>query len=88
MIRNAQFIMRAVVDKQVIVPVGEAAENFHGMLSVNTTGAYIWELLEKEQTEESLAQALAEKYEVSVQIALSDVRHFLGKLRKVGAITE
>ena len=88
MIRNAQFIMRVVVDKQVIVPVGEAAENFHGMLSVNTTGAYIWELLEKEQTEESLAQALAEKYEVSVQIALSDVRHFLGKLRKVGAITE
>ena len=88
MIRNAQFIMRAVVDKQVIVPVGEAAENFHGILSVNTTGAYIWELLEKEQTEESLAQALAEKYEVSVQIALSDVRHFLGKLRKVGAITE
>ena len=88
MIRNPQFIMRSVVDKQVIVPVGAAAENYHGMLSVNTTGAYIWELLEKPQTEETLAQALAENYEVSVEIALADVRHLLAKLPKVGAITE
>ena len=88
MIRNPQFIMRSVVDKQLIVPVGEAAAAFHGMLSVNTTGACIWELLETEQTEVSLADALAERYEVSVEIALSDVRHFLTKLRKVGAILE
>ena len=86
MIRNPQFIMRSVVDKQVIVPVGDAAEAYHGMLAVNTTGACIWELLENEQTEASLAQALADRYEVSVEIALSDVRHFLNKLRKVGAI--
>ena len=88
MVRNSQFIMRSVVDKNVIVPVGEAAENYHGMLSVNTTGAYLWELLEAPQTEDALADALTQKYEVAREIALADVRHFLAKLRKVGAIIE
>lgn len=88
MIRNPQFIMRSVVDKNVIVPVGEAAESYHGMLSVNTTGAYIWELLEAPQTEDSLADALTQKYEVAREIAQADVAHFLAKLRKVGAIME
>lgn len=86
--QNPEFIMRSVVDKNVIVPVGQAAESYHGMLSVNTTGAYIWELLTSEQTEDTLTDALTEKYEVAREIALADVRHFLAKLRKVGAIIE
>lgn len=88
MIRNSQFIMRSVVDKQVIVPVEEAAKAYHGMLSVNATGGFVWELLAQPQTEDSLADALVEKYQVAREIALADVRHFLAKLRKVGAILE
>ena len=88
MIRNPEFIMRSVANKQVLAPVGTAAESYHGMLSVNATGAYIWELLEKPQTEETLADALAEKYEVAREITLADVRLFVAKLRKVGAILE
>ena len=88
MTRNPEFIMRSVVDKQVIVPVGQAAESYHGMLSVNATGAYLWELLEDTQTEDTLADALAQRYGVAREIALSDVQLFVGKLRKVGAIIE
>ena len=88
MIRNPKFIMRSVVGKQVIVPVEEAAIAYHGMLTVNTTGALVWDLLETPQTEETLADALTEKYEVAREIALADVRHFLVKLRRVGAIIE
>lgn len=88
MIRNPEFIMRSVANKQVLAPVGAAAENYHGMLSLNATGTYIWELLEKPQTEETLADALAEKYEVAREITLADVRLFIAKLRKAGAILE
>ena len=86
--RNPQFIMRTVVDKQVIVPVGQAAANFHGMLTVNSTGACIWEMLEKECTEESLVAGILEQYDVAQEIAALDVKNFLQKLRKVGALTE
>ena len=88
MIRNPQFIMRSVVDKQLIVPVEEAAKAYHGMLSGNTTGAFLWELLAQDQTEDTLTDALTGKYKVAREIALADVRHFLAKLRKVGAIIE
>ena len=86
--RNPQFIMRAVADQQVIVPVGEAAAAYHGMLTVNGSGARIWELLSQDQTEQSLASALTEIYDIELDTALADVERFLEKLRKVGAITD
>ena len=61
MIRNGNYLLRQVADTWVIVPVGQAAVEFAGMVTLNATGAYIWELLEKEQTLESLAEALLEK---------------------------
>ena len=88
MIRNSQFIMRSVVDKQLLVPVEEAAEAYHGMLSVNTTGVYLWERLQTPQTEDALADALVAQYGVAKEIALTDVKLFIAKLRKVGAIIE
>ena len=47
--RNENFILRRVADMSVIVPLGAAAEAFPGMISVNETGAFLWDLLEQEQ---------------------------------------
>lgn len=86
--RCEDFLLRDVAGSMVIVPVGAAVTAFPGMVTLNATGAYIWELLETEQTEESLAQALAARYEVDATTALEDVRMFVGKLKPVGAIKE
>lgn len=51
--RNENFILRRVADMSVIVPLGAAAEAFPGMISVNETGAFLWDLLEQEQTLQS-----------------------------------
>lgn len=56
--RNENFILRRVADMSVIVPLGAAAEAFPGMISVNETGAFLWDLLEQEQTLQSLGDAL------------------------------
>lgn len=88
MTRNPQFIMREVAGKRLIVPVGEAAETYHGMLTVNGTGAYLWELLAQPHTVESLTSAMLDAYDVSPEVALADAKAFVEKLRKVGAVTE
>ena len=62
MIRNGNYLLRQVADTWVIVPVGQAAVAFAGMVTLNGTGAYIWELLEQEQTLESLAEALMARF--------------------------
>lgn len=45
------FIKRQVGERVVVVPIGEAAKNFHGMINLNETGGELWDLL-KENTDE------------------------------------
>jgi hypothetical protein len=84
--RCTDFLLRDVAGSIVIVPVGAAVTAFPGMVTLNATGAYIWELLETEQTEGSLTQALVARYEVDEATALEDIRAFVEKLKKIGAI--
>ena len=84
--RCADFLLREVAGTTVRVPVGEAVNKFPGMMTVNATGAYIWELLKKEQTLQSLTDALVAEYEVSPELAKMDVEAFLKKLEPTGAI--
>lgn len=84
--RNPNFLLRDVAGTKVIVPVGEAVSAFPGMITVNSTGAYLWELLEQEQTELSLIKALTDRYEVDEKTAKADVTAFVSKLKTAGAL--
>ena len=84
--RSNDFLLRDVAGALVIVPVGAAVSAFPGMITMNATGAYIWELLETEQTEDSLVAALVARYEVEKDRARADVQAFVGKLKPTGAI--
>ena len=85
---NPNFLVRQVAGKFVLAPVGEAALQFSGMITINGTGKVLWDLLQQEQTVESLAQALTERYEVSLEQATADVKKFLEPLYPTGAIVE
>lgn len=84
--RNEQFILRTAADMNIILPVGAASTEFPGMISVNETGAFLWQQLETEQTPESLAAALTGEYEVELPQAKQDVLAFLEQLRGTGAL--
>lgn len=84
--RSADFLLRQVAGSWVLVPVGEATKRFPGMIRVNDTGCYIWELLETEQTKEGLVDALVTRYDVSREKAAQDVDAFVNKLIPTGAV--
>ena len=86
--RSVNFLLREVAGKQVVVPLGKAAVEFPGMMTLNGSGVYLWNLLEQEQTEDSLVQALCCQYAVDTDTARKDIVVFLEKLRSVGALTE
>ena len=88
MIQNKEFIKRKIGTQFVIVAVGEASRQFNGMISVNSTGAFIWDVLEKETDEAGLIRALTEHYEVDAAKAKADWSAFLKTLREAGAIIE
>ncbi len=86
--RNSQFILRQVAGKYVVVPLGQAAEAFRGMITLNKTGKFLWDLLETEQTEESLAMALVQTYGITEERALGAVKKFLEPIYPTGAIVK
>ena len=85
--RNPDYLLHNVADSDVLVPVGAAA-SLGGMISLNTVGCYLWELLEAEQTAESLADALTQHYEVTYEKALEDVQRFVSLLESAGAVVK
>lgn len=86
--RNGEFILRQVAGKYVVVPIGQAAEAFKGMITLNKTGKFLWDCLAQEQTEESLAKALVDKYGISEERALEAVKKFLEPIYPTGAIVK
>ena len=86
--RSASFLLREVAGKQVVVPLGKAATEFPGMLTLNGSGVELWKMLENEQTEDSMVAAMCEKYAVEESVARADIGVFLEKLRSVGALCE
>ncbi|MBQ8797300.1 MAG: PqqD family protein [Oscillospiraceae bacterium] len=86
--RSADFLLREVAGTQVLVPLGAAAVSFSGMVTLNGTGAFIWELLEQPQTMQTLTEALMDRYAVDQETAQNDVEGFVNKLIPIGAILE
>lgn len=84
--RNEEFLLRRAAGLTVIVPVGRAAVDFPGMISVNETGEFLWELLEREQTLDALISAMTASYQVESSQAEADIRAFLSRLAQAGAV--
>lgn len=82
------YVLRQVTDTWVVLPLGDAAVDFSGMLTLNESGAMLWRVLEQGADRESLTAALLAEYEVSRQQAMADVEIFLNKLLQAGCLEE
>ena len=86
--RNPDFLLKDVAGKQVLVPVGKAAAAFPGMITVNNSGKFIWELLETDKTFEEVVEAITHQYPVAAETARKDAQVFIDRLRTVKAIID
>ena len=39
------FMLRSIAGTHVVIPLGERVVDFNGILTLNETGAFLWELL-------------------------------------------
>ncbi len=80
------FMMREVAGKYVVVPVGAGTDLFKGMIQMNRLGAFLWEQLKKEQTKETLIEAVLEYYNAERVQVTKDVETFILQLSEVGIL--
>lgn len=80
------FIVRRVGGQNVAVAVGEMSKSFKGMIRLNETGKFLWDLLSAGAEEDELVAKILEEYEVGESDARADVLSFVAKLEEVGAL--
>ncbi len=83
---NPLFVLREIADEYIVVPIGEEAERIQGVLSLNHEGAFLWKLLQTEQTDESLLTTFTESFNVETSVAQNDISKFLLDLKKIGCL--
>ena len=78
------FVLRVVGGESVVVPVGEMSKQFHGMINLNQTGAFLWKFFCEDHTVEEGVDALCGEYDVDRERALADVERFADIITKNG----
>ena len=82
------FMLRSVAGRHVVVAIGQASVDFNGLITLNDTGAYIWEKLAKGTTYEELLGDMLSDYEVDEETARKGIDGFLETARSAELIVE
>lgn len=79
------FIIRQAADSFVVMQIGGEVD-FNGMITLNETGAFIWNSIANGLDENQIATKLTEEYDTDFENALSDVKTFISKMKEVNVI--
>ena len=82
------FVVRQIAGETIAIPAGPAARELSGLLALNGSGQTLFQLLQTDQTEDSLTQALLDTYEIDEATARADVAEFLEILRASGVLMD
>lgn len=83
---KSDYIIREIAGTTVILPTGRDALDFNGVITLNKTGAFLYKILETENTERGLIEALVDRYNVEEKCAKRDVLEFVDKLREANLL--
>ncbi len=85
---NENYIKSNVAGVACVIPVGEAAQQMHGMIKLNATADAIWDLLGAGRTEDEIVAALTGQFNAPADVLREDVRAFIGRLRDLHILTD
>lgn len=80
------YLLRNVAGVHLVVPIAERVIEFKGMMTLNETGAFLWQNLLEEKTREELLLSLLEEFEVDKETASKDIEEFIEKLEAANVL--
>ena len=80
------IVTNSIDGESFAIATGDAAKEFNGLIKNNPTAAFIFELLKTEQTEDSIVDAMLEKYEVDEPTVRADVKELIDLLKSKNLI--
>lgn len=80
------FILRKIAESYIVVPVNQTALDFNGIINLNETGAFLFELLQNGAEREDLVEKMLAEYDVTRDRAEKDIDIFIGKIKEADII--
>ncbi|MEG0767717.1 MAG: PqqD family protein [Clostridia bacterium] len=77
LVRKPGFVVRKVGEAYMVVPVGPRMKDYKGVITINETGAFLFEMMKTEQPFGTLVQALVKEYEISEETATTAATAFV-----------
>ena len=71
------YVLKEVAKEFIVVPVGDEAINFNGILTLNKTAKLLFETLLNDVEIKDLVKVLLDKYDIDEEQALKDVKDFI-----------
>ena len=82
------FVTNEVADKIVAVAVGGDLEKFNGFIKMNDVGAYIFNILKNDVTEDDIVSAMQKDYKDATEEEIREtVIEFVGKLKDADVLS-
>lgn len=82
------IVTNTIDGENFAIATGAASNKFNGLIKNNSTAAFVFELLQSEQTEDSIVEAMLEKYDVGEATARADIKELISLLREKKLIEE
>jgi hypothetical protein len=76
---NPNFIMTQVADEWLVVPTGEMAQQFNGMMSLNASSRFVWEQFQKPNSTNLVLQAMKSHFEGNEHDMEVELRQFVSR---------
>lgn len=84
--KKENFILRTIGGSHVMMPVGETALKFNGLITATETAAFIWKHIEEVSNAEELAKLICDEFEVEEAVALNDCKLVIDRMKGAGWI--
>lgn len=76
------FIINQIGDEYIVVPTDDSVTDFGAMISLNETGAFLWESLKNEISIESLCKKVTKEFNIDEKTAMNDTLEFIEILKE------
>ena len=82
------FEMMELDDQIVAIPLGDGAADYHGVVKMNETGAFIFGLLKEDVTEEDILGAVSKEFALPQDEIADSVKEYIAGFRDKGFLEE
>ena len=78
------IVLGSIDGRDFAIATGALTKSFSGFIKNNPTANYMFQLLQTEQSENSIVEAMCEKYDAPEDVIRADVREILSQLEELG----